>query len=582
MPSPATQHARRIPPVCAAVLAALAALAAPAAPAAAKAPDGKCVQVFYDRSKDPGHHIGRTAAMFLENLLGHFREFRTLVAPIEDYVPGQIERCHATFYIGTYFDNAIPEAFLEDFATTGRRVAWLGYSIWQLKPQRLERALGVKYLRLTTLDNAKRDAKGRPTFYRQIAYKGETFEKYGEFRPGSKDTFDAPFEMAALQIVVAQTEILATAIHNGDGSRLPYAIRSRNRFYVADVPFSFTHESDRYLVFADLLFDILGAPPRHKKRYALFRIEDVSASTSPAALAWIMKIAWPLKITPHIALIPVFADPFGVLGRKTTKGVRIADDRKFQRTLRFLERAGARFIWHGVTHQLDDLKNPKGVSGYDFEFWNVGANAPAPGDSARFVLDRLDRGWSSMRAAGIRPKIWEVPHYACSATDYLVFARVFSWNIGRIRYLPFAASGLPAESPPALWYEASGLAGRKLRRKLLGQVAAATSGPYEPQFFPYETYRDVYGQSVLPENLGYVDYLDSPPGVNPIDVMLANARRNRVLRDTWASFYFHPFFMQRPGAPADLKRLLKGLQAMGYEFVDLERFVERRRWAKRP
>jgi uncharacterized protein YdaL len=577
MPSPHSQQQRRARPICAAIFTALTALAAPATAWA----DDKCVQVFYDRTKDPAYHHGRTAAIFLENLLGHFREFRTHVAPIEDYAPGQIERCSATFYIGTYFDNAIPEAFLEDFATTERRVAWLGYSIWQLKPQRLERALGIKYLRLTTLDTAKRDAKGRPTFYRQIAYKGETFEKYGEFRSGTKDAFDAPFEMAALEIVVAQTEILATAIHNGDGSRLPYAVRSRNRFYVADVPFSFTHESDRYLVFADLLFDILDAPPRRKKRYAVLRIEDVSANTSPAALAGILQIARPLRITPHIALIPVFADPFGVLGQKTTKGIPIKDDRRFQQTLRVLQRAGARFIWHGVTHQLDNLKNPKGVSGYDFEFWNVGANAPAPGDSARFVLDRLDEGWRSMGAAGIRPKIWEVPHYACSATDYLVFARVFSWNIGRIRYLPFVASGLPASSPPTLWYEATGLAGRKLRRSMLGQVSAATSGQYEPQFFPFEIYRDVYGQAVLPENLGFVDYLGSPDGVNPIDVMLANAKRNRVLRDNWASFYFHPFFMQRPGAAADLDRLLKGLQALGYEFVDLERFIERRRWAIR-
>ncbi len=575
MPPPASPNARRGLPIRAALLAALAALAAPAAASA----DERCVQVFYDRSKDPAYHHGRTAAIFLENLLGHFREFRTLVAPIEEYAPGQIERCHATFYIGTYFDNAIPEAFLEDFVTTGRRVAWLGYSVWQLKPQRLERALGVKYLRLTTLDTAMRDSKGRPTFYRQIAYKGEAFEKYGEFRPGSKEAFDAPFEMAALQIIVAHTEILASAIHNGDGSRLPYAVRSRNRFYLADVPFSFTHESDRYLVFADLLFDILDAPPRHKKHYAVFRIEDVSANTSPAALAGILKIAKPLRITPHIALIPVFADPFGVLGQKTAKGVRIRDDRRFQETLRVLQRAGARFIWHGVTHQLDEMKNPKGVSGYDFEFWDVAANAPPAGDSARFVLDRLDEGWTSMAAAGIRPKIWEVPHYACSATDYLVFARVFSWNIGRIRYLPFEASGLPATSPPALWYERTGLSGRQLRLKMLERISASTTGIYEPQFFPFEIYRDVYGQAVLPENLGFVDYLGSPEGVNPIDVMLANAKRNRVLRDNWASFYFHPFFMQRPGAAADLERLLKGLQALGYEFVDLERFIDRRRWA---
>jgi uncharacterized protein YdaL len=376
---------------------------------------------------------------------------------------------------------------------------------------------------------------------------------------------------------VAQTEILATAIHNGDGTRLPYAIRSGNRFYVTEVPFAYTHEADRYLVFADLLFDMLGAAPRHKKPLAIFRIEDVSASTAPEMVLSAAKIAKTLNITPHIALIPIFADPLGVLGPRTARGVWIKDDKTFGATLQALKAGGARFIWHGVTHQLGERANPKGVSGYDFEFWDVTADGPVPGDSAKYVLDRLDEGWSSMSVAGIRPKIWEVPHYACSATDYLVFARVFAWNIGRIRYLPYEASNLPAATPASLWYERTGLSGRKQRLQLLERLSVSTTGRYEPQFFPYEIYRDIYGQRVLPENLGFVDYLGSKPGVNPIDVILANAKRNLVLRDAWASFYFHPFFMRRDGAPADLERLLKSLKAMGYEFVDLERFIETRR-----
>ena len=547
------------------------------APAWGAPGDDKCVQVFYDRSKDPAYSYGRSSAIFLENLLGHFREFRTVVAPIEDYTKGQLERCHASFYIGSYFDNAVPEAFLDDFATTQRHVVWIGYSLWQMGAETLERSLGVKYLRLTKLDTAHRDAEGRPTFYKLIAYKGETFQKYGAFKTGSKDEFNAPFEMVALEITVAQTEILATAIHNGDGTRLPYAIRSGNRFYVADVPFSYTHEADRYLVFADLLFDMLGVAPRHKKPLAIFRVEDVSASTPQDALLEIARIAGSLKITPHISLIPIFADPFGVLGPKTARGITIKDDRKFAETLRKLKTAGAKFIWHGVTHQLDDRANPKGVSGYDFEFWDVAANGPVPGDSAKFVLDRLDRGWSAMSDVGIRPKIWEVPHYACSVTDYLVFARVFAWNIGRMRYQPFTASNLPATAPPAVWYETSGLAGRKKRLEYLERLGVTTSGRYEPQFFPYEIYRDLYGQRVLPENLGFVDFERAAAGTSPVDGIIANAKRNLVLRDAWASFYFHPFFMRREGAAADLERLLKSLKAMGYEFVDLERFIQTRR-----
>ena len=65
-------------------------------------------------------------------------------------------------------------------------------------------------------------------------------------------------------------------------------------------------------------------------------------------------------------------------------------------------------------------------------------------------------------------------------------------------------------------------------------------------------------------------WVGSPAGVDPIDTILGNAKRNMVLRDVWASFFYHPFFIKRPGAEAELKRLLESLQAMGYEFVDLE------------
>ena len=160
---------------------------------------------------------------------------------------------------------------------------------------------------------------------------------------------------------------------------------------------------------------------------------------------------------------------------------------------------------------------------------------------------------------------------------FLVFARVFAWNIGRIRYIRYEAKNLPAATPATLWYERTGLAGRKQRLQLLERLSVSTTGRYEPQFFPYEIYRDIYGQRVLPENLGFIDYERSGTGVNPVDAMLAHAKRNLVLRDAWASFYFHPFFMRRDGAAADLERLLKSLKAMGYEFVDLERFIQTRR-----
>ena len=63
------------------------------------------------------------------------------------------------------------------------------------------------------------------------------------------------------------------------------------------------------------------------------------------------------------------------------------------------------------------------------------------------------------------------------------------------------------------------------------------------QYFPYVV-RDVYGWKVLPENLGNYQPVAYNAGV---PVVLAGdlvrfARANRVVRDGFASFFFHPFF----------------------------------------
>src|SRR3989338_8851592 len=94
--------------------------------------DGKCVQVFYDNSTDPTFKFGRTHGLMLLNLLGHFPEYRQVIGPINLYKKGNLDRCHASFYIGSVYGNALPADFLNDFRTTTRQVVWMGYNFWQL------------------------------------------------------------------------------------------------------------------------------------------------------------------------------------------------------------------------------------------------------------------------------------------------------------------------------------------------------------------------------------------------------------------------------------------------------------------
>lgn len=547
-----------------------------------------CVQVFYDASKNSSYSLGKVYSVFLQNLLGHFPEFQQRVAPIESYKAGQLDQCRTSFYIGSYFDNEIPEAFLQDFASTRRNVVWLGYSVWRLGSERMERIFGYQYERIRGLDWQNRDPFGAPTFFKYVLYKGETFSKIGHLTAPGSDQFVGPYELIGLRRTSHRSQVLAEAIHNHTGERLPYIIRggeSGNKYFVADNPFTFIHEDDRYLVFSDILFDALEASPRHPgRKHAVIRIEDVNLAQDFTQLRALGDLFQKYKAPFHLATIPIFADPYNDSGLGGSSMIPLNHAPEFAGLLQELQAEGASIIWHGVTHQYARMKNPtNGMSGDDFEFWDIIRNRPVQEDSPRFVLNRLDAGWRAFESVGIRPQIWEVPHYQASALDYHLFSRVFSWNIGRIMYSDHKVTGLPASRDPELWFESSGLQGSSNRWASLKNVQAEQATGHNGQFFPYEIYGDVYGQRVLPENLGNVQ----PDGIfgkaRSIDDLIATARRNRVLRDAWASFFFHAYLLRDEGSRIeDVERLIIALKDLGYEFIDLEEFIRDRKAILRP
>src|SRR4051794_30204476 len=78
----------------------------------------------------------------------------------------------------------------------------------------------------------------------------------------------------------SRVHVLAEAVR-ANGSTFPWAVRSRNLTYIGEMPFQYTSETDRVLVFADLLFDAL-APQTRERHRALVRLEDVNPRTDPA------------------------------------------------------------------------------------------------------------------------------------------------------------------------------------------------------------------------------------------------------------------------------------------------------------
>ncbi len=73
------------------------------------------------------------------------------------------------------------------------------------------------------------------------------------------------------------------------GTSLPWAIRSANLTYLGEIPFPYMSETDRYLVFADLLFAALAPTALPSKRAAV-RLEDVSPTSDPATLRAVRRL----------------------------------------------------------------------------------------------------------------------------------------------------------------------------------------------------------------------------------------------------------------------------------------------------
>jgi uncharacterized protein YdaL len=131
------------------------------------------------------------------------------------------------------------------------------------------------------------------------------------------------------------------------------------------------------------------------------------------------------------------------------------------------------------------------------------------------------------------PRIWEFPHYSASVHGYKAAASLFRTRWERTLYFSnYLKGGTIDYSRP------------------IGQR------------FPYVV-RDVYGSTVLPENIGsYEPEAFHQFPVHTVDDILHGADANKVVRDGFASFYYHPFW-----GPEPLAKTLDGLTARGWTFV---------------
>lgn len=307
--------------------------------------------------------------------------------------------------------------------------------------------------------------------------------------------------------------LLATTTSSKRSLTVPYVVRAGNFWCVVDSPFSYATEADRYLYFADLLHDILGEdhPRSHS---ALIRIEDTSPFTDPVSLRAIADLLAERKVPFLVGVIPIYVNP------ATDTRVAMSEKPDYVDSLRYMAEHGGTMVLHGTTHQF------KGETASDYEFWDESRGRVLSMDSREYVARKLRDGVVECLKNGVYPLLWETPHYSASATDYAAIAEHFSTAIEQ--------------------------------RLVLDNLDYS-------QFFPYLINRDMYGQRIYPENLGYIPFEAEPAKEQEaVDRLLSYAKVNLAVRDGFVSAFFHPFVNLEY-----LRQLVDRIRSLGYTFVDI-------------
>ncbi|MEV6926814.1 polysaccharide deacetylase family protein [Dactylosporangium sp. NPDC051485] len=513
------------------VLAAVLGVAAPAAAAStakvasgAGAPGSSAstkTLVLYD-STGAYSWLGEDYAMMATNLVSHFGAWTA--HPVDSYTAGELSKYSAVVYVGSTYDEPIPAAFLDDVLGTTKPVLWLYDNIWQLTARSADFAsrYGYTWKGFDTSAVAKVDYKGTAL---------------------TRDTRNNAGIMDTVIYDTAKAVSVADAVRP-DGSKFPWGVRSGNLTYIGELPFSYITSNDRYLAFADLLYDAL-APRTAARHRALVRIEDVGPDADPAQLRAIADYLSSRKVPFTVAVYSRYRDPKGVNNHGKAEDYTLRQRPLVVSALKYMQSKGGTLLMHGYTHQLDSLNNPyDGVSANDFEFFRAHVDAgdaviydgPVRNDSAAGVTARVTASRTDWQQAGLsQPTIFEPPHYAASALDYKTFNTLFGVRYDRGLYFPGVLSGAAVDNSVA---------------HMVGQ------------FFPY-TVRDVYGSTVIPENIGNIEPepFNQHPAVLPAD-LVANAKANLAVRDGVASFFYHPYL-----GTSYLRQTVEGIQGLGYTFV---------------
>lgn len=316
-------------------------------------------------------------------------------------------------------------------------------------------------------------------------------------------------------------EVWATAFSTKTKAETPYMVKSGNLIYVADLPFLGADVNDRYLLFADKLHDILNE--NHAESHqAIIRIEDVTPLNDPDKLREVADILSERGIPFLVGVVPIYVNP------QENIRVTLSERPELVDALKYMTQNGGSIIMHGTTHQY------KGVSTDDGEFWDANNAKPIPSENAEDFRKKVELGIDEFVKSGLHPIAWETPHYMASVTFLEVISKFFSTAVEQ--------------------------------RMVINDFDYG-------QYFPYIINKDLYGQKIYPENLGYVPLKPNIEDSKAIVQKIINSTDGiKHVRDGVACGFFHPFLDLDM-----LKTLVDGITAKGFTFIDLK---DQTNWVK--
>ncbi|KAA9395618.1 DUF2334 domain-containing protein [Kocuria coralli] len=515
-------------------------------------PGGSKTLVLYDADGEYPEDA-ELYAVAVGNLATHFGEVEAVDLAL--YQENQMDSFDAVIYLGTDDKKQVPQPFLQDVREGQTPVMWMEQNIDELATfnspdgEDFIAQYGWNGLEPLTLDSSE------VTF---VDYKDQQVGRHAE----GVDLLNAPrvvdpqkAEVLVHGLCGEPSDLRQCVTDDPDyiGESVPWAVRSGNLTYLAEIPLNYITENNLYLVFADLLYDPLG-PDVAPVKQAAVRFEDVGPEANPEQLRAVADYLHSRDIPFQVAVMPVQIDR--TKAGNDWYGLTLLDAPQVVDALKYMQDRGGTLIQHGTSHQYGATNNPySGRSGDDYEFYEYGCTSneappyefeeckddswvtkkgPVPADSVDDHKQRMDEGRQVMIEAGLgEPEIFETPHYTASVNAYKAMTELYDARYEQGEYFAGALSGEEIST-----------------ENFFGQV------------FPYSVH-DFYGQKVYPENLENITLKEqNNHAARSPETLIDRARTNLVVRESTASFYFHPFL-----DIGYLDQVVTGIEDLGYEFV---------------